>query len=559
VKKALLLPLLAVALLWGTCSAGVFAADAPKPMKPLAVVSLASYDEMLADAAYIGRLAGSPDVAAMIESTLKLFTQGEAPACLDKTLPWGIVVQTDGNGVSGYGFLPVTDAKKLLSALEPMIGPMKDMGDGVQQVQKNGPPVYLKAKDGWLFISPSIALMGQLPADPAVVLGELHKQYHVAVRLYPTNVPEQHRAMALAAIKASADAAGGSQETNAAQQALHVKLREEMVRSVVTVLDDLDQVSLGWKLDRQAETTFLELSLTAKEGTETAKQMAVLQDAKTDFAGFRLPGAALSGNWVGRMPEREITTANSVVAYIRAEGLKGIEKANKPDEETKLAKELLGDALDLVEQTVKSGRIDGGMAVLLDPEAVTLLVGGYVANDGRIERIARKVTDIARQQNPTIAGWIKLNVEEFKGVTLHTMSIPIPENAKDRQKVVQLIGDKVEVVVGTGKDRVYAAAGRDAMKNLKEVIEKSAAEAGKPVPPVQFSLAVTPIARFMAAVGKESDRPKAAWVAGELAKLAPNDHVNLVASAIPRGVKYRLEIEGGILKTLGKAAAGKQR
>jgi hypothetical protein len=529
-------------------------------MKPLAVVSLAGYDELLADAAFIGKLAGDAELAGKIESGLKLITQGEGLVGLDKARPWGVVVQTDGSATSGYGFLPVTDAKKLLSILEPIIGTPKDAVDGVLQVQKNGPPAYLKVKDGWLFIAPSIEIMGQLPADPVAVLGRLNKQYDVAVSLHPANVPEQERERVLNAIKQRT--AGGSTPRpgeSAALRAVRTKVEEETVRTILTLLSDLDQLTLGWKLDRQAEKTFVEFSLTAKEESETAKQMAVMHDAKTDFAGFRLPEAALSGNWVGQIPQRQIATANSVVEMLRAEALKGIEKANKPDDETKLAKELLGDAMDLIEQTIKSGRIDGGMAVLLQPEAVTLLAGGAVANDGRIERIAQKLSDIARHVNPTTADWVKLNAAEFKGVTLHTLSIPIPDNAKDRQQVIQLIGDKIEVVVGTGKQCVYVAAGRDAMKNLQAVIEKSAAEAGKPVPPLQITLATTPVARFIAAVGKESDRPKAAWLAEELAKSAPNDHVNLIASAIPRGVKYRLEVESGILKTLGKVTANGQR
>lgn len=556
----LLLRLLTLALALGAFCSGASAADAAKPMKPLAVVSLSGYDELLADVAFLGKLADNPDVAKNLETTLKFFTQGEGLAGLDKTRPWGVVVQTDGSGVGGYGFLPVNDAKKLLSILEPIVGTPKELVDGVLQIQKNGPPAYLKVKDGWLFIAPSIEMLAQLPADPVALLGGLNKQYDVAVRLYPANVPEQEREKVLGAIKQRTGGGATAKPSETEEQrVLRTKIEEEAVRTIVTLLDDLDQLTLGWKLDRQTEKTFLEFSLTAKEGTASAKQLAVLQDAKTDFAGFRLPGAALTGNWVGQLPESKIALAVSVMETVRVEALKGIERAEKPEQEIKIAKELAGEVLDLVEQTLKSGRIDGGLAVLLQPEAVTLLAGGYLANDGRLERIAQKLTDIAQQANPTVAGWIKLNAAEFKGVTLHTMSIPIPDNAKDRQKVVQLIGDKVEIVVGTGKQCVYVAVGRDAMKNLKQAIEKSAAEAGKPVPPLQFSLAATPIARFVAAVGNEPDRPKAALMAEELAKSAPNDRINLVASAIPRGVKYRLEVEGGILKTLGKAAANKQK
>jgi hypothetical protein len=60
---------------------------------------------------------------------------------------------------------------------------------------------------------------------------------------------------------------------------------------------------------------------------------------------------------------------------------------------------------------------------------------------------------------------------------------------------------------------------------------------------------------MMAEVGKPNDRPKAAWVAAELAKTANLDHVTLTASPIPDGVRYRVEVEQGLLQLVGRLGA----
>ena len=65
-------------------------------MKPLLVVSLSGYDELIKDVNFLGELAGKPGLQETFEETLNMVTQGQGLAGLDKTRPWGVVVQTGG-------------------------------------------------------------------------------------------------------------------------------------------------------------------------------------------------------------------------------------------------------------------------------------------------------------------------------------------------------------------------------------------------------------------------------------------------------------------------------
>jgi hypothetical protein len=141
-------------------------------------------------------------------------------------------------------------------------------------------------------------------------------------------------------------------------------------------------------------------------------------------------------------------------------------------------------------------------------------------------------------------------------VHLHTLSIRIPPAAKDREGIVSLIGDRLDMVVGIGPQSVCLAAGREPLKVLKQAIEQSAADSAPNVPPWEWSVSVGTTARFIAATAhSERIRSLATVLAASLDAAAGHDHVRLTVNSIPRGAKCRLEVEEGILKLIGRLTA----
>ena len=116
-----------------------------------------------------------------------------------------------------------------------------------------------------------------------------------------------------------------------------------------------------------------------------------------------------------------------------------------------------------------------------------------------------------------------------------------------------LVGDTLEVVVGIGDDQLLVAAGRDAAKTLKRVIDQSKAAAGKEVPPLEIKLSAATIAKFIAQVAEDEEvKAKAGrWSAEIWKKAGKKDHVIMTTKPIPQGVRMRLEFEEGLLKALG--------
>lgn len=556
--------LVAVPLLGG----GLIQAASPEKTKPVAVLAFSGYDELKADVAYVGKLSGNPGLADALEVLLKVFVlKNQSLEGLAKDRPWGVVVQLDeqklAEGVKNpkdallaYGFIPVSDLKALLKSLEPVIGQAKDAGDGVfelrGQPKAHQKPTFVKQSGEWAFLADRAERLATTPEAPDRLLGDLAEKYDLAFRVYLSNVPQEVRKQILGQIRRHAEADLQKRKPALSEEEYAVRkiFADRTLRSAEMGLTELEAVTGGWALDHKEGKTYLDLSLAAKAGTKTARSLASLGDAHSKFAGFLMPQATLKANWAGQSSPADTADALKVLDLVRKKALADIKR--QPADKAEVAAELFNGAMDVLRATAAAGKADGGMVALLDPNAVTLAAGGFVAEGEKLDGTLKRLVDAVTKEHPEAAGLIEWDAGEHQGVKFHAASIPIPPEAKDRQKVVQAVGEALEVVVGVGKQSAYVAVGRKPKEVLKEVIDRSAAAAAEKVPPLRLSLDLGSLTKFVSIMGdKEEERQKAALAASLLEKAGEDDHVNLVAGPIPNGVRLRVEIEEGILKALG--------
>lgn len=523
--------------------------------KPVAVVSFAGYDALMEDIALVGKLSDNPDLDRGLEAMLKLFTQNRGLAGLDKSRPWGLALHTtDGKDFPGYLFVPVTDAGELAKVLEPFVGKPEQVSEQIYTIKHEGKPVYVSTKtDGWLFFSDKPERLTNTPANPLVLLGEMPKQYDLAVKVNVANVPDPLKKQFISKMRADAkrDLQQRPDEDDR-EYLIRKTIAQAVVQGVADAVHEVDQVLLGWKLDADVERAYMELNVIAKPGTKAAQQMAALKKSKTRMAGFRIPEAALAAHWSGRdrnVPAKEL---EQVFEAARSKMLSDIEKESKPEHEKEAGRMVVNGLVDAIKKTAISGESDGAMAVLLSESQATLLAGVHVADPTELEDVVKKLAKKVVEQEPIFEPWITLDAETFQGVRLHTLDLPIPADADNREHVVQVIGEKLHVVVGADDQAVYFAIGRDAMSTLKAAIADSKEKSGADLPPIEIAVSVRPWAEFVAAVGKPHERPQAQAVAEILESMVGKDHVRFVAQPVPHGVQIQVELEEGILRLMGK-------
>jgi len=538
-RKSVLLTLAALAPLVASATGMIHKAQAQE-LKPVAVVAIASVEEMLADIGYITTTAGMEDAG----KTARLF--GSAlTAGIDKKRPAGMYVIPKDGDFHAIAFIPVSNLKQLLEIHKEYVGEPRDAGDGILEIGMDR-TAFVKEQGGWAFIAESSEHLTGLPKDPAALLGDLAKKYNIAGKVLVQNVPQELRQTAIDEIKIGLERALENQPGNVDREAL-AKTSRDAMKQIEQVFNEADELTVGFAIDAAGKKTYLDVNVTAKEGTELAKQMALNAEAKSDFAGVLLPEAAVTLNMTAKLSEADIGQMTSAFATLKSQLTTQIDDdPNLSAEQRTVAKDVLGKLLEVFEQTARAGKLDAGAALVLEPKSLNFVMGGFVADGPAFEKSLKQAFELAKNE-PNVPK-VQFGAGKIGNVTLHKTSIPVPATEAEAREI---LGEKLDVILGIGPQSVYVTAGKSAETLLKKVIEQSAASAGKSVPPVQLNVALLPILKFSASM--DPNNPILPALVASLEK-SGNDRLIITSQGSSRGSQMRIEIQEGIIKMGGEAA-----
>lgn len=511
-------------------------------VKPVVVISVASVEDTLADVGYITKAAGNEEIGRTAILFGNAFTGG-----FDKKKPMGAYVVPQGGDFQVIGFIPVTDLNTILTTFEAQLGKPKDAGDGVLEV---GMPesVFIKEQTGWAFIAKQKEHLVGLPADPSALLGTLPKDYNFAVRALANNIPEEIKRWAVDQIKVAFEREFEKNAANAPpdQRDALEKVGRNTVGQFIRYIEEMEEATIGLNIDSVAKKTYFDVSLLAKDGTALARQFAMNTGLKSAFGGFKLPEASVTFNFVGKMAPEDIDQQVAMIGTMKAQALKQIDADGNVEAGQKDAyKDVIGKFMDVLTSTVKSGKLDGGAALVLEPKNISFIAGGHVADGAALEAAFRKVVDVAKG-DPDFPK-VTFDVATHGGVKFHTLTYPIPATETEMR---DFFGPAMDIVIGTSPNTVYLAFGKNAQPLIKKVMDQSATVADRDALPMELNVALLPILKFFSSV---DDNPIVPALVSTLEK-AGNDKIALTSTATGRGVVGRFEIGEGILQTIGEAA-----
>lgn len=548
--------------LYAQPSAAVEDAPATAPaatgeIKTVAVVGATSYNNLIGDINFVGSLADRPELGQMLQGMIAMFTQGKGLDGIDQSKPWGVILQTDGQQFLPVGCIAVTDINKVFDIVRGFGAQISDGADGVKQiVLPGGQSLHVKESGGWAYLGQSPDALTNLPADPAAELNKIVADYDLGAQVTVQNIPEQFRQMLLQQMKAGMEDGLKQNEGESDEDfANRRKLAEAQVAQLESLISDVNEIATGWALDSKDQKTFFDFTATFLPGSKLAKQVAAQGTPKTDFAGFYQPGAAVTMSFASQadpeMIKENIEQMKITMDTMRKQAEKAIDdEEDIPDEETRTAvKAALADFMDAFQATMESGHIDGAASLHMAAEGLTLVAGASIKEPAKFESGLKKLAALAEKE-PEFNG-VQWNAATHEGVNFHTLSVPVPEDDADAR---QMFGEKVDVAFGIGPDAVFVAAGDGNLDAAKKAIDASKAEAGKEVPPFEFSAALGQIMAFAAVHSKEEDRAMVQSIADMLKNDAQGrDHVRAKYTFIENGAKYRFEAEEGVLRAIGKA------
>lgn len=512
---------------------------------PVLIVSVSGVDEILGDVGYIMEVTGSGALGQMAGMMANQYVQG-----LDRSKPLGAVVTTDGEDIRPLGLIPVKDLDQFLAGLVEQIGEPQDAGNGVKELG-TPTPVYVKEKDGWAFIGQTAQSLADLPENPIALFDGLHKKYDIAIRGIVKNIPEKYRKIAIEQIKDGIDQQLDRQADKATVDELEMQrnLVAGQVEQWERMLNETDRMTVGINTDSKAETMHLDIVTLAIPGSSLAEQMELAHNATSDFTGFVQDKAAVTMSLVGQMTKADISRTLESLEPVRERALKEIDEDNslESDDARRAAKRLVMKLFVVVEETIKSGKIDGGVSMVLEDATMTVVGGLKVADGNKLDAAIKDLVDIAKQ-DPEFPG-IKFNADSVGDTRIHTMRLPVPE--KEGRDV---FGENLDVAVGVGRSAVYIGFGKDCVAKLKDAISNSPQDAG-PVQPLRMKASLGKIMRFAA---NFEDNPMVAMLSEAMAAQQGTDNVTVTGKSIPSGVSYRFEIESGVLKSISEVQGAGQ-
>jgi hypothetical protein len=520
-----------LAMLWPTPMVMAEEKAASKPAT-IGVVSVAAYDSLVEDLTLLGSLSGNGKLVRQIQEKLK-----PVVAAIDTTKPSGSIIRVVGEDVQIIGFGAVTDMDKLIKGAKEAGIKIKSVDDHYEVEMPQGKTFQIRYRDGWVFTAEKLDQLTDLPKDPSKMLGDLPTQYLVAGRLDVQRVPEVLRKKVAGELGGLIGALRGGQAGGEDEVAAHAE-----------AIKQVDHVTVGWAVDPKEKSTYVDVAIKAVAGTEFATQMKGHAKVKSSFAGLVLPGAAFTLHFASDLSDQEKAAAAAALAAARKQLLKGlIENLNlATDEDSAEAAALFGELLDSLQAIFKEGKLDGGIAVVLKPRAMTIVGGGQVADSEKLGATFKKFVKMARRLDGKFPG-VKFDAEKYGDVTFHTMSVPI----KKDDRAAKVFGESVDVAVGLGKKSFYVAVGKDTLSTIKQVIDDSKKRSEETVPPLQTALSVGSVVRFVASV--EENNFALAAISLMLASAKDKDHIRLTAEPIDLGLRYRLQLERGIIALIGQA------
>lgn len=516
--------------------------------KPVITVAFSGYEELISDLNFVGNLAGNPQLGAAIEMSTMLATGGRELKSLDKSKPWGGVVYADGPEFRGLAFVPLADLEELKGILETNAVEVEEV-DGCLVAKANGQNVYLKGKDGWIFVSGKSANLENLPEDPVATLGGLQESYNLAVRLDVQNVPQEMRDMLLSLLEMGMQ--GGMMQMpgeSDQQYALRTKMAGQTLEELKRAVNELEAIQLGLAIDEKVPSIYLDIEVVAVPDTEMARRITAPKGMTTNFGGFVVSDAAVSYNGVSRLEQSQTDQINGMINGFRDNIHKELDGQDLPEDIAKTSKQLVNEAFAILTSSVEERELDLGTFLRADDEQATWLGGIRVADGSKVEDILKTVVDEAAKELPALKEAVQFDAVEHAGVRLHTLTVPTSELGVP--ELSDLFGEELVIVVGAADKAAYVSVGSDSLAALKKAIDDS--KAAKDLPPATVTVSVGAIAKLLAKYVPDPQVQNAAGlIVAKLADSKGKDRITMTTTISESGQKVRIEIEEDLLKVLG--------
>ena len=137
----------------------------------------------------------------------------------------------------------------------PQLAEAIKLNGDVYEIHGRRPDRLRQQKGNWAVVADKSENLAKAPADPLKLLGDLPKRYDLAVRASIKNLPKEYREQLLAQLRAGAEV-GMQQMPGESDEdyAMRLNMAKQAVQQLTTLVNDMDDVLLGWNVDAKTKT-----------------------------------------------------------------------------------------------------------------------------------------------------------------------------------------------------------------------------------------------------------------------------------------------------------------
>lgn len=412
---------------------------------------------------------------------------------------------------------------------------------------------YMHASNGYVFIcNNELILDGEIP-DPREVINRHAAGFDLAARVDLTAVPEGMKTILLESFRANAEAELQRRDN---EPELAYRLRRANGVSTLEFLEQVatqgEQLTLGWKVNRDAKAAAGEVVVDAKADSAFSKYLHDLGGKASRFAGLATSEALFTLTLSWQMVERE---KNVLVELLRVAEM-GVTRqliGEEVDAESELPTTIDPTMQALIAPliaTAEKGHLDLFAQLSGDgPEEMVFVGGMHVLNAGAMATPLRQILEKLQPQQ------LELNFDTFQGVAIHSVHSEL--GARDER----LYGARARAYFGVGDNTLwFALGGTNALPVLKQTMDAIAFSAADGPTALQRQAPLRIVAnagRFLELQADEVDSEGENRRRRPLRDLANDafapggDQIRIDFRPTESGARLRVELDDGFLRLIG--------
>ncbi len=453
------------------------AADEPAPartfpVKPVAVVAVASLDRLLDDVDYVFGSAGEPQVADIVRGFLANLNDLQG---LDRARPIGVYLYfrpLESSEPQPVLFFPVADIDDLVRSVRlgnALHLKKTDRDDRLTLVTEDGElPVGLH--EGYAFIDPvgkGRWLDARLPR-PADLIGASLETDDAVLIVRSEGVPQALVQLAAAGVhEASLKESQQKPEESPQEHQLRRGVSNALFGIVKQFIQEAESLSVGMRLSSDTRQAELQARLVTDRGKELEGLLSAVSATSSQFSGLTSEPApfTLASNWQLTPGGQELLLQG--LDLVREQVHNEIGRADETIRQT------ADDVLDAIESSIAAGQFDGYLQIVGGPPDSFSLVGGVSAvDDQALAAGLERFLPFANESSDVAA--LEMNVGQPEGVAIHRV-----QPRKLRKQDQRLYGTEASFYVGAGHGAVWFALGEDVVLDaLGDALDGVAGEGG---------------------------------------------------------------------------------